>query len=799
MGDAIRTEEGRFPPAESIFTPMANPDEILRGLNEPQRAAVEQLTGPLLVLAGAGSGKTRVLTSRIAWAIACGQVHPAEVFAVTFTNKAAASMRERASLLAGRDFTRLWVKTFHSACAAILRIEHEALGLPQTYTIYDQDDQVSLVRSIIREEGLPVDTKYASDLVQCIQRAKDRLAAPGEGMEVSGRYDEDVVARLYALYNRRLRAAGALDFGDLIMETVRLFRERADVRARYAERFRFILVDEFQDTNSAQYALVHILGCDHGNVCVVGDDDQSIYSWRGADAGNFNAFARDFGNPAVIRLEQNYRSTPEILRVAAAVIAHNASRMRKEVWSALDSGALPRVAGFAYAEEEAAWVAREVSRALANGETPSEIAVFYRANRQSRVLEEEFHKLRIPYRIVGDVEFYKRREVKDLHAWLRVMVNPYDGAAFARLLQSPSRGIGEKTIAALLDVSMEQGIDLVSLAAEAGRYLPKLAGKKAGELRKAAGYIRSFDVTHGLAEQLEAFTEEIGFYTEFEKEGREKEIERRENVQELITRIAAWEKRNPGQGLSEYIIENVLSNEAEREDGEDSPALRVQLMTVHNAKGLEFERVFVTGMEEGVFPSHYSLEEGVEEERRLFYVAATRAKRALAISYAEARRSFTGELFRPKSRFLAEFPAKLAEWKVYSTHGVPERSGGAAPDASRHEERRYSPFSRPGPQGGAGFPQRPGSREGGAGGGAFPGGRGAPEQGGRAHNRAGGAKAASAAKITFPVGCRVRHKAYGEGVVTERADRSGLVNISVQFADCACTFIEMYAPLEKVK
>ncbi|MDR2734681.1 MAG: UvrD-helicase domain-containing protein [Spirochaetota bacterium] len=714
---------------------------ILNGLNDAQRAAVEQLSGPLLVLAGAGSGKTRVLTSRIAWSIARGAARPEEIFAVTFTNKAARAMRERAEQLAGRNFAHLWLKTFHSAAAAILREEHALLGLPRGYTIYDTDEQEALVRAVIRDEKLPYDTKLAGELARLIQRAKDRLLAPEDTDDLPGGAEKGLFAELYDLYNKRLRANGALDFGDLIMETVLLFQRHTDVCARYTERFRFILVDEFQDTNAAQYQLLRCLAIEHRNICVVGDDDQSIYSWRGAEARNFSTFMRDFQNPPVIRLEQNYRSSPEILRVASAVITNNAARMEKEIWSDLPSGNVPRVAAFAQDRGEAAWIAEEVRDLLDDYANANEIAILYRANWQSRILEEAFLRLRIPYRVIGGLRFYQRKVVRDFFAWLRLIVNPFDGAAFTRLVQNSTRGIGEKTIEKLMQASLQDGLDLVEVCLQAEQYLGAAASsqKKAAELKKIGQLLRAFDQTCNLAHQAAELAEASGFRASLLEE----DPDQLENLEEFINALAAREKANPAFTLIDFVLEIALLDEA----GQGEQEAGVLFMTIHNAKGLEFEHIFLTGAEEGVFPHHHSLEESadrLEEERRLFYVAVTRAKRFLTISYAEERRSYMGVSQHNISRFVTEIPAQLVHWERY----------GARPS----DNRARSAHTRD-----AGFVSR-----------------------------------AARDEPKFMEGNRVRHKEYGEGVVLSREQRAGLASIRVRFGNRVMTFIERYVSLEKI-
>jgi DNA helicase-2/ATP-dependent DNA helicase PcrA len=395
-------------------------------------------------------------------------VRAEEVFAVTFTNKSAASMRERVSRLAGRDFTHLWVRTFHSACSIILRCEHEAVGIPRDFTIFDQDDQTSLVRRIIRERDLALDSKLAAQWLKSIHRAKDSLITAETFMPATKDPQQaEALRALYTLYNQSLRANGVLDFGDLVMETVRLFRGNEYIRDKYATRFRFVLVDEFQDTNLAQYELIRLLASEHNNIFIVGDDDQSIYSWRGACVSNFASFTKDFRDVRAIRLEQNYRSTPQILALAAKVIAKNDARMEKTVWSALPDGDKPRVISFPRDRDESSWIAEMASQRMAEDKPLEDCAIFYRANWQSRIVEEALLARQIPYQLVGSLRFYERREIRDLIAWLRLAVNPRDGSAFARAMQAPLRGIGEKSIRSLVMTAEARSISVVELCKQA--------------------------------------------------------------------------------------------------------------------------------------------------------------------------------------------------------------------------------------------------------------------------------------------------------------------------------------------
>lgn len=723
----------------TILVPMSSNNAILEGLNEAQHQAVTSLEGALLVLAGAGSGKTRVLTSRIAWAIHCGFVRAEEVFAVTFTNKAAASMRERVSRLAGQDFSRLWVRTFHSACSIILRTEHEAAGIPRDYTIFDQDDQTALLRRIIRERDLPLDTKLAAQWLKAIHRAKDSLISPAEYQPASRdpRQDE-ALQTLYTLYNQGLRANGALDFGDLIFETVRLFRGNDHIASRYANRFGFVLVDEFQDTNAAQYELLRLLAGGHNNACIVGDDDQSIYSWRGARVDNFAAFTRDFVDVQSIRLEQNYRSTPQILRVAARVIEKNDERMKKTVWSALPDGEKPRVVSFPRDRDEAGWIATRLAKLIQDGCAPEDCAIFYRANWQSRIFEEALLACSMPYQLVGSMRFYERREIRDLMAWLRLAVNPRDGSAFARAIQSPPRGVGEKSIASLVAYAEEHGLPVVDVCAQQATSLVRGKAKQ-DALVRLARTIREFDSSADpLSARVSRLARESGLFELYAEEE-----ERVENIQEFINSISAWEESSPEGTAADFLAEVSLLGQTDETSGNGKG---VFLMTVHNAKGLEFGTVFATGLEEGIFPHYLSVEEParLQEERRLFYVAATRAKERLYLCHASARYSFGREMHNDPSRFLDEFPVELADWEEVS----PKRE-----ESHWRERNPYLADSSP-------------------------------------------KKSGTASRCVFAQGQHVLHREYGPGVILERSGEGKLVRLRVAFADRVCTLIELYSNLE---
>jgi DNA helicase-2/ATP-dependent DNA helicase PcrA len=632
-------------------------EAILDGLNPAQRDAVLHPEGPLLVLAGAGSGKTRVIAHRIAHLIAQG-LDPRRILAVTFTNKAAEEMAERVdALLQGWGVRRPLVATFHAACVRILRAEIQHLGYPRHFLIYDEDDRLSLVRALVREVGLDERAWPPAAVVARISRAKNQLQ-DADDLAAAARGPREVeLARLFRRYQERLRAAGALDFDDLLGLVVRLWERHPEVLEYYRGLWRSVLVDEYQDTNAAQYRLLRLLTAGHGNLCVVGDPDQSIYRFRGADLRNILDFERDFPGCRVVRLEQNYRSTGQILEIAAAVIAHNQARKDKTLWTENERGEPARLFRAWDEMEEAAWVARTVASCRAEGVGLDDVAVFYRTNAQSRVLEDALRALGLPYHIVGSVRFYERKEVKDALAYLRLALNPDDDLAFARAIGVPPRGIGKATLARLGELAAGEGCSL--LAASAGPAAAALGGKGGRALREFAGLRGRLAALLGearpLGERVSAVIDAAGLREALQRERTAEAESRLENLDELSVAAAEFEARE-GRG----DVAGFLDSVALIADVDELATARaaVTLMTLHSAKGLEFPVVFLTGLEEGVFPHGRALEDadGVEEERRLAYVGLTRAKRRLFLSYACQRRLGAWAGQREPSRFLLEMP-----------------------------------------------------------------------------------------------------------------------------------------------
>ncbi len=636
--------------------------DLLKGLNEPQRQAVLHEDGPLLLLAGAGSGKTRALTHRVAHLI-CERGVPAwQIMAVTFTNKAAAEMRERLEALLGQRELP-WMSTFHSGCARILRHEIHHLGYSRDFTIYDDQDQLRLLRDLLKAQQISEKVLKPRAAASFIDRAKNRGLLPDSLDEV--RTDEQLLAELYAQYQQKLKAANAVDFGDLLLLTVRLFENHAEVRQRWQERFSHLLIDEFQDTNRVQYRLVQLLLGGEANLCVVGDDDQSIYRWRGAEVDNILGFDHDFSNVKIIRLEQNYRSTRTILQAAGGVVGHNLERRDKELWTDNPTGDPIHIEASPDDLDEANFVASEVTRLQNRGIGLRDIAVFYRTNAQSRAIEQALTNNKIKYVMFGGVKFYSRLEVKDALSYLRVLVNPNDSLAARRIINVPARGIGNTTVERIAAFETES----VGFLAACRLALEHQALKGAAAKRVATFLAMIDDFTARLERlphpQLMAELIDASGYGPLLREeaegaltsdGRQEAKGRLENLEQLLTGME--EHAAGGGSVHDYLEQVALITDL---DNHDATQQRVTLMTLHSAKGLEFPVVFMTGMEEGLFPHSRSGEMGEDlaEERRLCYVGMTRAMQKLYLSHARRRRVYGTYQFNPPSRFLAEIPLEL--------------------------------------------------------------------------------------------------------------------------------------------
>ena len=642
---------------------------IYEGLNSPQQQAVCHTEGPLLILAGAGSGKTRVLTHRIAYLIEEKGVNPWHILAITFTNKAAQEMRERVDKIVGFGAESVWVSTFHSACVRILRRHIDRLGFDNSFAIYDADDQKTLIKDICRK--LNIDTKIYKErsLLAQISHAKDSLISPDEmELNAAGDYNKKRVSEVYREYQAALRRNNALDFDDLICKTVELFQNCDDVLGNYQERFRYIMVDEYQDTNTAQFKLISLLASRYENLCVVGDDDQSIYKFRGANIGNILGFERVFPQAEVIRLEQNYRSTKNILNAANHVIAHNTERKPKTLWTDNGEGEKIHFRQFLNGYEEAEYVAGEISRAQREGRCQyRDCAILYRTNAQSRLFEEKFLMANIPYKIVGGINFYSRKEIKDLLSYLKTVDNSMDDLAVRRILNVPKRGIGATTIGRVQDYADQMQIsfyDALRVAEEVPaikRSLPKIDG-----FVTLIQSLKSKCEVLTVRELLEEVIEITGYVEELKAEDTEESRARIENIDELISKTVAYEEMMEERGepatLSGFLEEIALVADIDSVDpGQDY----VLLMTLHSAKGLEFPYVFMTGMEDGIFPGYMTITSDdrseLEEERRLCYVGITRAMKELTLTCA-MQRMIRGEAQHNKvSRFVREVPRELVE------------------------------------------------------------------------------------------------------------------------------------------
>ena len=638
-------------------------------LNPPQREAVAQTEGPVLILAGAGSGKTRVLTHRIAYLMDEKGVNPWNILAITFTNKAAQEMRERVDKLVGFGSESIWVSTFHSACVRILRRHIDNLGYDTNFTIYDTDDQKSLMKDVCRK--MNIDTKIYKErsLLAQISHAKDELLTPDDmEMKAAGDYNMKKVASVYREYQAALRKNNALDFDDLIVKTVELFEKCGAVLEYYQERFKYIMVDEYQDTNTAQFKFISLLAQRYQNLCVVGDDDQSIYKFRGANIGNILGFEHVFPDARVIRLEQNYRSTRNILNAANQVIANNTERKAKTLWTENEEGSKVHFRQFLNAYEEAEYVAGEIGKLKRNGlGNYRDCAILYRTNAQSRIFEEKFIAANIPYKLVGGVNFYARKEIKDLLCYLKTINNARDDLAVQRIINVPKRGIGATTLGRVQDYADNMGISLYE-ALRVAEEVPSIGRS----LSKIDGFVTFIQMLKSKADVMtvEKILQEVidstGYVAELEAEDTEESRARIENIDELISKTVAYqeamEEQNQSATLSGFLEEVALVADIDTVDPDQDYVL---LMTLHSAKGLEFPKVFMVGMEDGIFPSHMTISYGddgeMEEERRLCYVGITRAMKDLTLTCAQQRMIRGETQYNRVSRFVREIPRELVD------------------------------------------------------------------------------------------------------------------------------------------
>ena len=860
--------------------PGVDPESLTRGLNDRQREAVTHAGSPLLILAGAGSGKTRVLTHRIAYLLATGRARAGEILAITFTNKAAAEMRERAGALVGDDARRMWVSTFHSACVRLLRYEHEAAGLSSSFTIYDAQDSQRLIQMVLKAMDVDIKRFTPKMVAARISDAKNELIGPARYAETAGKDPVSrIVADAYVEYDKRMRASNALDFDDLIMRTVDLLRENPLIAEHYHRRFRHILVDEYQDTNHAQYVLVRALvgdgsdGVTPAELTVVGDSDQSIYAFRGATIRNIEEFERDFTGARTILLEQNYRSTQNILSAANAVIARNTGRRAKSLWTASGDGALITLDAADSEHDEARFVVGEIDRLADSGVEWGDIAVFYRTNAQSRALEELLVRQGIPYRVVGGTRFYERREIKDALAYLQVISNPDDTVAARRVLNVPKRGIGAKAEEAIAAHAAHygisfgaalrhlwlragcpagegEGIDVDALArsaspdeASAGSSLSASSGEAAGEnpgagetadesvaatpasspaetatetapevlgitpraAKSAAAFWGLIETLRAAeargasqADILEEVLDRTGYLAELRRSEDPQDASRVENLAELHSVAGAFAADAPGGTLADFLERVALVADSDQVPAEGERGGQVTLMTVHTAKGLEFPAVFVTGMEDGTFPHQRSLgdESELEEERRLAYVAITRARERLYLTRAAVRSAWGTPQEMPPSRFLDDIPAELLDVRRAATSGERMRASyGGSYGAGSYGSGSY------------GRSRRSEGRDpwGDADTGAFGSGRsGASAQpaGVRKVTRMGAAPAAKPAEdkpvLSLKVGDRIKHATLGAGTVTGIEGEGPRTVARIRFGLGEKRLLVRMAPMEKI-
>jgi len=670
--------------AEVCFEkPEHNPDTLLSGLNPGQRQAVKNCQGPLLILAGAGSGKTRVIVHRIAYMIDCEGIAPAGILAVTFTNKAAGEMRERVHRMVGARAGNIWISTFHSTCSRILRSHISHLGYTDRFVIYDDKDQLSLIKEVFNKLNLSELALKPEIARSVINDAKNKGIDDHDFSSRAATFQEQKIAEIYRMYQQQLQNYDALDFGDLHLLTVRLFAQCPEVLAEYQQRFQYVLVDEYQDTNEVQYRLLRLLTALHGNLCVVGDDDQSIYSWRGARLKNILDFEADYSSAKVIRLEENYRSTQNILAAANGVISHNRKRKGKDLWTRNPTGELVTVYVADDEYEEARYI---IDKIRDHGRDLADYAVFYRTNAQSRVLEESMSRQGVPYVIVGGFRFYDRAEIKDLLAYLRVINNPRDSISLLRIINVPTRGVGKKTVENLKNLAVEKAC---SLGQAVELWLDE--GSGSGKSKQAiAEFVRQIQHWRQIQEQVSVvdLLKEIIAATDYHnwlQRGSNKHLydSKKENIAELFNSIISWEQAHEEPSLSDYLESVALISAVDREAPEQS---RVTLMTLHGAKGLEFPVVFMAGMEEGLFPNRkcYNKDAEMEEERRLCYVGMTRARENLYM-IASRSRQFHGVRNENKpSRFLLDIPREL----------IDTQTTGAAVQRSSAQYRKFkSPSS----------------------------------------------------------------------------------------------------------
>lgn len=762
-------------------------------LNPMQKEAVLHTEGPLLILAGAGSGKTRVLTHRIAYLIEEKEVNPWNILAITFTNKAAGEMRERVDSLVGFGAESIWVSTFHSTCVRILRRYIEHLGYTTSFSIYDSDDQKTLMKQVFKT--LDIDTKQYKErsVLGIISSVKDKLISPEEFLLNAGQdFRQKKVGEIYREYQNQLKKNNALDFDDLIVKTVELFQNDSQILDYYQERFRYIMVDEYQDTNTAQFKLISLLASKYGNLCVVGDDDQSIYRFRGADIENILSFEQTFPGARVIKLEQNYRSTQNILDAANGVIRHNRGRKEKSLWTANGTGDEILFKQFDDARDEADYIARQIRDSEFSYQDQ---AVLYRTNAQSRLLEERCIFYNVPYRLVGGVNFYQRKEIKDILAYLKTVANGVDDLSVLRIINVPKRGIGATSMGRVTMFASEHGMSLYSALREA-RMVPGL-GKAVEKIGRFISQMECFRAMaqseeYSIQDLIEAILEETGYEEELKAEGEIEAETRMENIQELINKAAAYEEDSQHPSLDEFLEQVALVADI---DNVDSSEDRVTLMTLHSAKGLEFPKVYLAGMEDGLFPGMMAVSSDdptdMEEERRLCYVGITRAKKELVITAARKRMTHGETRYCKLSRFVEEIPAELfkeerLEPVLGSARGA-DSFGGASGRFGAGEEGL--PWNQPGSGTvstfGKGYNAYASKTTGfGTANAGFKGGKGGLGSGQSFGTNPGFGKSFTVQKeasLDYKEGDRVHHDRFGDGTVKEIVDGARDYEVTVEF------------------
>lgn len=676
-------------------------DRLLTGLNDKQKEAVQTTDGPLLIMAGAGSGKTRVLTHRIAYLIVEKEVAPWNILAITFTNKAAREMKERIQGILGGAADEIWISTFHSMCVRILRRDIDRIGMNRNFSILDPSDQQTVIKQIMKEKNIDTKKFEPKTILGTISSAKNELINHEEYSRNAGNYYDQTVADLYEAYQKRLRKNQALDFDDLIMKTIELFDKVPEVLEFYQRKFQYIHVDEYQDTNRAQYMLVKRLAQRFKNLCVVGDSDQSIYRWRGADIGNILSFEKDYPNASVIMLEQNYRSTKRILEAANGVIVNNSNRKPKKLWTDNLEGSKLSYFRADSEQGEAQFVAGKIKEMTENqGKQLSEIAILYRTNAQSRVMEEVLLKSNIPYQIVGGIKFYDRKEIKDILAYLRLIANPDDDISLRRVINVPKRGVGSSSVdkianyAAMNDISMYQAMMELEFAGLSGK-----AYNGAAEFRDLIKNYTQMQEYLSVTELIEEVIDKSGYRKALEAEKTIEAETRLENIEEFLSVSKNFEKGSEDKSLVAFLTDLALVADIDRMDEEEETSEGVVLMTLHSAKGLEFPVVFLLGLEEGVFPHSRALmeEEEMEEERRLAYVGITRAERELFITNAQMRTLYGRTNMNPVSRFISEIPKHCLEDLNPPEREKPSfmQAGSGGINGINSQRPKHKPVSRP--------------------------------------------------------------------------------------------------------